>query len=70
MHPHKETILEALYTHKGDDYARASWAFRKYTPTELMEQHGESEKTRQQVLDGYKAHADKCDAAIAWAKTL
>ncbi len=62
------TLLRALQGYRGDDLARAKAAFRRMTPAQMLEEHGESGKTRQQVLDDYQLHDDEAKAAIAWVE--
>lgn len=68
MNAHKELALRALTNMRGDDTARARRAFSHFSAKEMAEQHGESGKTRSQILAEYEAHDAKMDAAIAWVK--
>ena len=68
MNAHQELALRALSNFRGDDTARARHAFSRFTPKEMQEQHGQSGKTRAQILAEYEAHDAKVDAAIAWVK--
>ena len=61
--------MQALLNLRGDNTARARHAFSRFTPKEMQEQHGESGRTRAQVLAEYEAHDAKIDAAIAWVKS-
>jgi len=69
MNEHKELTLRALSQLKGDDLARARHAFKRFTPEEMKQHHGESGKTRAQILAEYEAWDTKIDAAIAWVKS-
>ena len=64
----KQTIVAALMQYRGDNFARASQAFRGYTPDQMAQQHGLSGETRQAVLDGYREHVERVDRAIAEVK--
>lgn len=68
MNQHQELILQALGNMMGDNTARANHAFRNMTPTQMQEQHGQSGRTRAQILTDYEAHDVKVQAAIDWAK--
>lgn len=68
MNAHQELALQALSNLRGDDTARARHEFSRFTPKEMQEQHGQSGKTRAQILAEYEAHDAKVDAAIAWVK--
>lgn len=61
----KRVVLSALSQYRGDDYERASHAFRGLTPTQMQEQHGASGQTRQEILDGYREHVKAVEAAVA-----
>jgi len=61
----KEFVLSCIERTRGDDLYRAQCAFKNCTPDQMNEEYGQSGQTRQQILDGYKAHNQKCDVAIA-----
>lgn len=58
-------VLAALVQYRGDDYARATAAFRNCSPRQLDEQYGQSGKTKRQILEEYHAHVTSVDQAIA-----
>lgn len=67
----KETqlfVIRCLENAKGDDLYRAKLAFKGMTPDQMQEQHGQSRKTRQEILNGYLEHEAKMINAIAWVK--
>ena len=64
----KEFVIDCIKQHRGDDLYRAQCAFGNCTPTEMNELYGESGQTRQQIIDGYKAHQQKCNEAIETVK--
>jgi hypothetical protein len=66
MNPHKELALEALRNMIGDDLYRAECAFAGMTQKQMQEQHGQSGRTRQQIIDGYRQHDRKVREAIQW----
>jgi len=68
MNEHQQLATQALTNLRGDDTARARRAFSQFTPKEMQEQHGQSGKTRAQILSEYEAYDAKVDAAIAWVK--
>lgn len=66
---HKKLAIQALENMRGDDIHRARAAFRSLTPAQMQEQHGQSGKTRAQILKEYEDHDAKVSAAIAWVKS-
>lgn len=62
----KAKIISILEQSKGDDLYRAQLAFRNHTPAEMQYQYGQSGKTCQEILDGYKRHNDEIDSLIHW----
>jgi hypothetical protein len=60
----KALIKKALIQYRGDNYERASHAFRRLTPTEMQQQYGASGQTCQEILDGYRQHAKAVDHAL------
>lgn len=70
MNEHKKIAIHALENMKGDDAYRAEYAFRGLSPDQMKQQHGQSGKTRAEILDEYRAHDAKIDAAIAWINSL
>ncbi len=65
MNKHQELAIQALQNMKGDDSYRAQLAFRGQN---LDEPHGQSEKTRRQILNEYLEHEAKVSEAILWVK--
>jgi len=66
----RKTIIAALYQAMGDDLERAQNAFRNMTREQMQETYGFSEKTRQQIVDGYQAHRDKINEAIKYVEGI
>lgn len=60
----KTVILKALDQYRGDNFERASAAFRGKSPDQMKQLYGQSGETCQQILDGYKQHVDAIEAAI------
>ena len=63
----KEIILRALQKERGDDPERAE---RSFGDTDLTVQHGQSGKTRQQILDEYRKNRKEIDIAMAEVRAL
>ena len=63
---HKKLALLGLYQLLGDDLIRARNAFRNCTPEQMEQQHGQSGKTRAEIIAEYEAHDAKIKAAIVW----
>ncbi len=70
MNEHQRLAIQAIEQLKGDDLYRAQSAFRGMNEKQMKELFGQSGKTRAQILREYEAHNAKCDAAIAWVKSL
>jgi len=47
-------IIDILHAERGDDLARAHLAFRGLTEKEMQEKHGQSGRTRAEILAGYE----------------
>lgn len=60
----KKKIVSILQNIKGDDTYRARMAFRSLTPKEMKEQHGNSGKTRQEILNSYLERDNEIDDLI------
>ncbi len=69
MNQHMTLAIQALNQLKGDDTIRAKNAFSRLSDEQMGEQHGQSGKTRAQILAEYEAHDAKVDAAIEWVKS-
>jgi len=48
-----EYLLCVLERAKGDDLERAQHAFAGLSPEKMQEKYGQSDWTRQEILDGY-----------------
>lgn len=68
MNEHQELAVRALQQMKGDDTYRARMAFRNLTDKQMNELHGQSGKTRAEILSAYESHDAKVEAAIAWVR--
>jgi hypothetical protein len=68
VNAHQSIAIQALEQMKGDDLARATLVFKDMTPAQMKGRYGMSGKTRQQIIDEYKAHDARIDAAIEWVK--
>lgn len=66
----KELAIRALESMQSDDLYRARAAFKNYTPEQMQEQHGQSGKTRAEILSVYEKANAEIDAAIAWVKSI
>lgn len=69
MNQHKALAIRALERMKSDDTARARAAFRNFTPEQMNQQYGESEKTPAQIIASYESDDAQVDAAINWVKS-
>jgi hypothetical protein len=67
----RELAIKALKQMKGDDLQRARNAFWRYLNSPAMdEQHGESGKTRAQILAEYEQQEAEIEAAIRWVQNV
>lgn len=64
----KQTILAALAQYRGDDLERAKAFFGRFTAEQMEQQHGESGKTRTEILREYHVHAEKTEAAVRFVE--
>lgn len=65
---HKELALRGLGCLRGDDLERARHAFHGMGSMQMQEQHGQSGKTRAEILARYEKFAAEVDAAVQWVK--
>lgn len=66
MNEAQQLAKQALEQMKSDDLYRAKASFKGMSSQQMNEQHGQSGKTRQQILDGYEKQNARIDAAISW----
>lgn len=62
----KHILLLALDQYKGDSLERAERAFNGLSVEQMNQSYGASGETRQQILDGYREHRRRVQAAIDW----
>lgn len=60
----RAVVLRALQQYRGDDLERAEAAFRHYTAQQLASEYGQSGRTCQQILDEYRDHVARVEAAV------
>jgi len=70
MNEHKKLAIQALESVRGDDLYRARAAFRGLSAEEMGKQHGQSGKTRAEILRGYEEHETKINAALQWLRSI
>jgi hypothetical protein len=68
VNEHQQLAIRALEDMRGDDLARAKRAFAGMTSAQMKEQHGQSGKTRAQVIAEYVEHEATINAAIRWVE--
>lgn len=68
MNRHQLLAIRALEQMSNGDLDRVRAAFRNYTPDQMAMQHGQSGRTRAEILAGYDAHETKIREAIAWVQ--
>lgn len=66
MNEYKELAIQALNNAKGDDLYRAKMQFTGLSDVEMSQFHGQSGKTRREILDGYVQYESKINRAIDW----
>lgn len=62
----KDTLLKALDVASGDSLERAQRSFKGMTEQQLLQMHGASGRTRQEILDSLRQHRDRIEAARVW----
>lgn len=62
----RRDLLAGLGRLRGDDLYRARAAFRGMSATQMAEQHGQSGRTRQEILAEYEEHDVRIQRAIDW----
>jgi hypothetical protein len=67
---YRHIAIMAVASQKSDDAYRAQMAFSKYTKEQMQEEHGQSGRSRQQILDEYLNHNVKMDKVIAWLRSI
>ena len=65
-----EKLRRIVDAARGDDLERATRAFAGMTSAALDEPHGESGKTRREVLDGYRRERQEWNRAKLLAESL
>lgn len=55
-HRSKQIIRDAMARDKDDNLERAESMFRNCTPEEMQQRYGQSDRTRQEILDGHASH--------------
>ncbi len=63
MTPEIQFIKNAMANAAGDDLERAERAFSKCSQEQMNSEYGQSGRTRRQILDEYKAHRQRWNAA-------
>jgi len=69
----KDKILDVLKSKLGvssDDLYRATGAFSRYTQDQMKEEHGQSGRSREQILNAYKDSVSDCESMIKWVKEV
>lgn len=64
----KERAIQIIEGSFGDDLERAIKFFKHFTPDEMKELHGESGKTRQQIIDGFIKDREERIEALLWVR--
>ena len=73
MNRRKEVILQLVknaLANADDNLSRARMAFRAMSNDEMREDHGQSGRSRQEVLSGYSARRDELKDVEVWARTM
>ena len=61
--PERDLILRALQAYRGDDLERAERAFAGLSDAQLDRPYGQSGKTCRQILEEYREHVARVQAA-------
>jgi hypothetical protein len=63
-------ILRKIEATRGDDLERAKKFFAEFSEQEMNEQHGQSGRTRREVLKGYEESRALHDEAFAYLMSV
>ena len=66
----KNFIISTLRSRRGDDHIRAARAFHGMTEAQMNMEHGESGRTRKEILTSYLDYVDEIDEAIEAMRKL
>ena len=66
----KQKLLQIVRSARGDDLERAKIAFHGMSDALLDQQHGQSGKTRREVLREYETERAEYEAALALAELI
>lgn len=66
----QQKLRQIVENARGDNLERARLAFGGMTSAQLDEQHGQSGKTRRQILKGYEDERASYEAARALVESL
>lgn len=66
----KEKLIKIVEGARGDDLERAERAFGRFSQEQMKEEHGESGRTRAEILDAYKKERNEWNQAYALAKSI
>ena len=64
------SAVQSMLGNAQDNAARARAAFKNHTPAQMQEQHGESGRTRAEILYVYEEHLLDCEHAMQWFNDL
>ena len=67
---HKDYILKAMQSMRGDDLERVRMSFANLSSAKMKEQFGQSGQTRSEVLKSYEEQRKCHDDAIAWLRNV
>lgn len=62
--------VSSMVGNAEDNLHRAKAAFKRYTPEQMHEPHGESGRTRKAIVDDYEEHLFDCKSAQALLNQL
>ena len=70
MNDPTEKLLRIVLNAKGDDLERAEAAFKRLSPEQMLEYHGDSGRTVQEILEGYREEREEWQDAYDLLKEL
>ena len=63
-------IRRAMDSYTNDDLERATYSFKTCSASQMREKYGQSDQTRQEIIDGYRHEREDWHECSAWLSQL
>jgi hypothetical protein len=63
-------IRRAMDSYTNDDLERATYSFKTCSASQMLEKYGQSDQTRQEIIDGYRREREDWHECAAWLSQL